>query len=460
MPSVLPFVLAGVLAILGVGGAALLLVRGAKGGKKTRADRGAARQDRLSILRAAQRKLAQDPRDAEANLALAEMYYREESYADAHRHYRLLLDLCATNPQLNELEMTVRAALCALHLNRTEEAYKGLMIAWSMDKTNFDVNYNLGVMEYNRKAWPRAALLLTAAQTANPDHLNTARYLGLAEFRQKRYPVAAGLLRKWLDTHPEDKECVAVQGQCYFHMKRFDLAGRIFSHLRPDPEHGPLACLYSATIRLHEKAYDAAIADLEIGLRHPGVPQDLALEMRYRLASAQMRMNRVEQATTAWREIVAINPAYKDVKDLLKTYDELSRNKHLHTYLMASSSEYVNLCRRLVRVYFEEGTVKITDVALRGNEYADVLAEVTTRKWEEIVLFRFLRSTGDVGDLLLRELNARLKDIRASRGVCLSAGKFNESARVFVEARLIDLREKDDLLKLFQRLAQRPNITA
>jgi tetratricopeptide (TPR) repeat protein len=334
------------------------------------------------------------------------------------------------------------------------------MIAWSMDKGNFDVNYNLGTLEYRRKAYQRSAALLAAAQAAQPDHLLTAKYLGLSEFRLKKYADASALLRKWLDAHPEDKECVALQGQCYFHMKRYDLASRIFSHLRPDPEYGPLSCLYAATIRLNEKDYEGAIADLEIGLRHQNLSGDLGLEMRYRLAAAHMKLNHIDMATSFWREIVAMNPQFKDARELLKTYQELSANKYLHTYLMASASEFVNLCRRVVRVYYDEGTVKITDVSVRGNEYADVLAEITTRKWEEIVLFRFLRSTGDVGDLLLRELNARLKDIRAGRGVCLTAGKYKENARAFVEARLIDLREKAYLLQLFDKLARRPQITA
>lgn len=451
----MPVIGAGLLALLGLVGVYFLLGRG--GPRKERPKR---RADRATVLRSAQRKLAQEPRDPGANLAIAELHYSEENYEEAYKHYRLLLDLCASNPQLNEIELTIRHALCAMQLHREDEAYKGLMIAWSMDKTKFDVNFNLGVIEYNRKAYQRAATLLNAALVTKPDHLPTARYLGLSEFRMKRFAVAATLLRTWLDAHPEDKESVAVQGQCYFHMKRYDLAGRIFAHLRPDPEYGPLSCLYSATIRLYEKNYDGAVADLEIGLKHPGIPQDMALEMRYRLASAHLKMNRVDDATAAWRAIVAVNPSFKDTGDLLKTYQELSVNKYLHTYLLATTSEFVNLCRRLVRVYFEEGTVKVTDVAVHGNEYADVLADVTTRKWEESVLFRFLRSTGDVGDFLLRELNARLKDIRASRGVCVSAGKYADGARAFVEARLIDLREKDYLLKLFDRLARRPNITA
>ena len=456
MPLLGLLVGAGIL-VVGLAALYLLVLRPARAPGARRPRR---QPDAAGIRRAAEKKLATDPRDPEANLAIADLHFREERFDEATRYYRLLLDLCAANPGLDELHITVRHALCAMHTGKDEEAYKGLMIAWSMDKSSFDISYNLGVIEYKRKAFQRAAALLTAAQTAQPEHGLTAKYLGLSQFRLKQYATASALLRKWIDAHPEDKESVAAQGQCYFHMKRFDLATRIFSHLRPDPEFGPLACLYAATMRFNDKDFEGAIADLEIGLRHQAVAPEMGVEMRYRLAAAHMKLSRVDRATALWREIVAVNPQFKDTRELLKTYEELSANKYLQTYLMANSSEFVNLCRRLARAYIEEGTVKVTDVALHASEYADVLVEVTTRKWEEVVLFRFLRSTGDVGDLLVRDLNARLKDIRAGRGVCMTAGKYKDNAKAFVEARLIDLREKDYLLRLFQKLAARPQITA
>jgi tetratricopeptide (TPR) repeat protein len=456
MSSLVPIIGAGVLVVVALAVVFYLFLRQ----DRARAPRKPRVQDRAIILRTAEKRLAQDPRDPEANAAIADLYFREESFAEAYKYYRLLLDLCAANPGLDEIQITLRHALCALHAKREEEAYKGLMIAWSMDKANFDINYNLGVLEYQRKAYQRAEILLTAAQAAQPAHVQTSRYLGLAQFRLKKYASASALLQKWLEVNPEDKECVAIQGQCYFHTRRFDRASAVFSHLRADPEYGPIACLYAATIRLNEHDYEAAVSDLEIGLRHKTLAPEIAKEIRYRLAAAHLKLGRVAEATTIWRQIVAVDPQFKDTQQLIKKYQELSANKYLHTYILGTQSEFVNLCRRLVRVYVDEGSVKITDVSVRGNEYADVLVEIATRKWEETVLFRFLRATGDVGDLLLRDLNARIKDIRAGRGVCVTAGQFGDNAREYVEARLIDLREKFQLLKLFDKLARKPDLTA
>ena len=67
-------------------------------------------------------------------------------------------------------------------------------------------------------------------------------------------------------------------------------------------------------------------------------------------------------------------------------------------------------------------------------------------------MFRFIRTSSPVGELFLRDMQTRLKDVRAGRGFCVTAGSFTQTAKQFVEARLIDLVEKDALLKAMSSL--------
>ncbi|MEE8440122.1 MAG: restriction endonuclease, partial [Spirochaetia bacterium] len=126
-------------------------------------------------------------------------------------------------------------------------------------------------------------------------------------------------------------------------------------------------------------------------------------------------------------------------------------NKNLQTYLMAPASEFVGLCRRIVTSYFAKSIVKITDINVNRTESADLLAEIRTPKWEDVTLFRFMRTTGQTGELVLRDLQSRMKELRAGRGFCLSAGAFSEGAEAFVEARFVDLVSKDSFLKILQK---------
>ena len=72
-------------------------------------------------------------------------------------------------------------------------------------------------------------------------------------------------------------------------------------------------------------------------------------------------------------------------------------------------------------------------------------------------MFRFIRSTGTVGELSLRDLYAKIKEVKAGKGYCLTAGTFSDEAKRFVEARLIDLIEKPALVKSLNSINSNPS---
>ncbi len=443
-----------VAAIIAVGALVLLILRR---GSATTKDKPRARplrhKDRNTILRDANRRLAQNPRDPEALEALARLHFEEQDWEKAFRSYRTLVALCASVPTIDEFTVTLRYAQSALQLKNYKEAYKSFGIARTLNAENFEVNYNLGFLEYAQKAYPKAASYLNKARSMNPDHASTNRYLGHSLFHLRKFADAITALRRALDFEPDDKRTVFTLAQCHFELGQSETALRIFSSLRTDAVLGPHACLYAGTIGVNTKQYQKAIMDLEIGLRHEKLPRPVMLELKYRLASAHLKNSDLGTAVKIWNEIADLQPDYKDVRAQLTKYQEISSNRDLQIFLMSSSSEFVTLCRRIASRYFEKAATKLVDISLSKADYVDVLAEVSTPKWEEIVLFRFVRSTETIGELLLRELYARIKDLKAGRGICLTTGTFSDEARRFVEARLIDLVEKEDLMKLFKRIS-------
>ena len=124
----------------------------------------------------------------------------------------------------------------------------------------------------------------------------------------------------------------------------------------------------------------------------------------------------------------------------------------LQIFLLASNPEFLALCRKIVTHFFEKAKVKISSISLNKSEFADILSEVHTKHWEDIVLFRFIRTTGTVGELIVRDLYASCKEHKADRGYCIIAGDYSDSAKQFVEARLIDLIDKNQIKQLFKRI--------
>lgn len=426
----------------------LLLVTGKKSDKPSDKRKKQKTKGRDSIMKEANRRLAQNPKDPEALSALGDLYYREEAWDKALKTYEVLIELCGSNSDLDEFEINMRYGMAALKLGRSEDAHKGLVIARTLKQSNFEVNYNLGILEFNKKSYEKAIQLLQQARTQDPEHAPTLRYLGHAQFRTKNYRDALALLRKAIDLSPDDKESLYAVGECYYELNNTDQAIKIFTHLRADPSLGPNASLFAGTIHLNQHQFPKAIMDFEIGLKHENLKIEIAVELKYRLSMAYLKQQEIGRALNYLRDIQVSYPNYKDVPALIAKYQELNANKNLQIFLMAATGDFVTLCRKVALAYFSNAKVKITDISVNKNEWADILAEVETRKWQDIVLFRFIRTQGTIGELILRDFHARIKEVKAGKGYCLTTGAFTEEAKKFVEARLIDLIEKDRIGKI------------
>ncbi len=409
-------------------------------------------KDRATILKDATRRLATNPKDSEALMALADIYFGDNDFEKAGKTYNILSTMTTSNPNLDTYLINLRYGLCSLKLNQTEEAYKSLLIAKAVRGEAFEVNYNLGVIEYQKKAYEKALAYLRAASAVSDNHPGTMKYLGQSLYKLKSYKDAAGYLRRAMDAEPNDKECLFHLAQSYFELGQAENAVQIFTHLRPDPEVGPQAALFAGTIHYNARQYDKAIEDLEIGVRHQKVAPEVVLEMKYRLANAYTQAQNMEAALRQYKDIRNLNPAYRDVTEQIRRLSEFNSNKNLQVYMMAPTSEFVALCRNLTGSFFPKAAIKVVDVTVEKNDYADITCEVSTSKWDDTIVFRFLRSGGQVGELFLRDMQVRLKEMHAGRGFCVTAGSFTPTAKQFVEARLIDLIEKEALLKAMNSL--------
>ncbi|NCN05208.1 MAG: tetratricopeptide repeat protein [Spirochaetales bacterium] len=447
MDITLFLLIAGVVTMLGL----LLIVistsitrqRDKTGGKNRKKGKN---RDREGIIREANKRLAQNPKDVNALLELSDVYFQDQDWEKSYRTYGMLIEMCASNPSIDEFLVTLRQALSALNLKKHEEAYKGLMIARTFNSEVFEIAYNLGYIEYRRKNYERAVANLQTAFRLQPNHLPTQKYLGIAFNKTKKHKDAITQLKKVIEQRPDDKESIFFQAQSYYEAGQLDMAIQLFTHLRPDPVYGPQAALMAGSLRIKNKDYEAAILDFEIGLRHENIREEVMLELQYRLSNAHMKMQDLNTALSLLKKIYSINPGYKDVDAQLKKNAELSKNQNLQTFLIAPDADFAALCRRIAENYFPHSHTKISDIQVRKGEYADILAEVETPAWADIVLFRFVRTTGQVGEFVLRDLHARIKDVKAGRGLCMCAGEFSESAVAFVEARFIDLIDKPALM--------------
>jgi tetratricopeptide (TPR) repeat protein len=358
-------------------------------------------------------------------------------------------------PTMDEFLINQRCGVAAIKNNMPNEALRPLNTAMAINPADFEVNYNLGTLEFQRKNYEKAIQHFQKARFRDPEHAPTLRGLGHSLFKTKKYKEALAFIRKAIDLAPEDKESLYTLGECYYEANQTEQAQKIFAHLRADPVMGPNACLFSGSININTHHFEKAIEDFEIGLRHENIKPEILIELKYRLATAYLRQNEIGKAIGLLREVNIINPSYKDVGILISRYQELNANKNLQIYLMAPQADFIALCRKIAMNYFKQAKVKITNILVNKNEWADIVAEVDSPKWSDVVMFRFNRGQGSVGELIVRDFHAHIKEVKAGKGICITPGGFSEEAKRFTEARLIDLIPKEKLIAILNNVDAR-----
>ncbi|MCL2244898.1 MAG: tetratricopeptide repeat protein [Treponema sp.] len=413
------------------------------------------RGDRDAIFKEANRRLAHNPNDPEALFALASAFFDEGNYDKAFKNYEMLTEQIAVNNHIegvDNFEVHLRYGVSARKLGMLDQAYKALATARTYRQDNFEVNYELGMLEFDKKNYEKAIQLLQSARVQDPDNPAVLRCLGHTLFKLKKPKEAMSFIRKAIDLAPEDKESLYTLAECYHEANQTEQALRIFNHLRADPVMGPNSCLIAGKIHMETRQTEAAIQDFEIGLKHQNIKTDIMLELRYYLAVTYIKMNEIGKAIPHLKLIHSENSSYKDVSALLGKYIELNANRNLQTFLMAPSADFVALCRRIVMTYYPKSKVKVLNISVQKNEWADIFSEIDTAKWSDMVMFRFIRTQGSIGELIVRDFHSHLKEVKAGKGICITVGSFTEEAKRYTEARLIDLIEKDRLQAMLNSL--------
>jgi tetratricopeptide (TPR) repeat protein len=438
--------------VLGIGAIVVVIVMGkSKGGGRSKS--------RDSVVKSASKKLASNPRDPEALLDMGDVYFQEQNWDMTYKTYQTLTELIGSHPTMDEFLVHQRCGLAAVKLNLLDAAYKAFATAKTIKSDDFEVNYNLGSIEFQRKNYEKAIQYFQQARVKDPEHAPTLRGLGHSLFKTKKYKEAMQFIRKAMDIAPDDKESLYTLAECYFEANQTEQALKIFAHLRADPAMGPNACLFSGTINMNQHNYAKAIEDFEIGLRHENIKGDILTELKYRLANCYLRQQEIGRAIALLKDIQDVNPNYKDVGALISRYAELNANKNLQIYLMAPQADFIALCRKIVLGYYPKAKTKITNIAVNKNEWADLLAEVDTPKWADVVMFRFIRTQGSVGELIVRDFHSHLKEVKAGKGICITVGGFTDEAKRYTEARLIDLINKEKLTVMLNTVdAKGPNL--
>ena len=433
----------------------ILIASGAKGKVKTaKSDRLASNVQKKGVSAVAkeyEKKLVHDPHNVEALTALGAVYYDDGNWEKVWGIYKTLYDLSSAHTEIDMADVTRKWGIAGYHLKKYDDAINTLLFSVKKEPESYETNFFLGSSFWEKQIYDKATYCFKKCKLIAPENTEVNKNLGLCLFRSQKYRDSLPYLKKALDVEPENKELLYNMAVAMTETGMGDKALKIFIHLRPDPNFGAQSCLEAG--KMHEKVKDfqAAINDYEIANKLQNVPEQLALQIKYRCANSYIASNNIPKGLVLLKQIQSVHPGYKDVDSLVGRYQELNQNQNLQVYLMSGTSDFVALCRKFITVFFKNAFVKIEDVSVAA-ESIEIICDVESNKWEAKNMFRFYRTQTVIGDIYVREFHAKMRDARCDNGYCVTMGTFSESAHQYTDGRPIDLIEKDALCAALKKI--------
>lgn len=429
----------------------LSVVAGKLSGAKTKAPKNGKAKNSSAIIKEASKKLQHDPNNIQALEALGSVYFEIPNYEKALPIYQRLLELQKVHPTIDEKSTALRYGICTFHTNQFDLAMQAFATTLRNDPQNYDANCYMGKVLIQKQDYEKAAIVLKRAAKIDPEKTEVIENLGSALFLSKKYRESLPYLKKSVEINPENKEALFYLASAMNESGYGDKALKIFMHLRTHPQFGAKSCLAAGGIHDKQGAADKSIQDYEIALKLENVDQETQLTIYYKLAHTLLAQHNIGKALSYLKQIQSITPSYRDVNALISRYQELNQNSNLQAYLMSGTSDFVALCRKFVSGFYPNSFIKIEDISVAA-ESIEVLCEVESAKWTDTELFRFFRNTGAIGELYVRDLHSKIRDIKCDKAFCVTAGSFTEEAKKYVEGRPIDLIEKNKLIQVLKKI--------
>jgi tetratricopeptide (TPR) repeat protein len=420
------------------------------------------KESKLIAIDDLRKLLKKNPNNINAREKLAELLFTNKSYLAAIKEYLVMIDHAVDTSEIDEVKLLNKIGNAYQKLDNFDDARKYFLIAKSKDDLNFETNFNLGQVEYLCNNLEKAEVYFNMAYKLSPDNAEVIKYLGICRYKFNNFKDAAEKLFRYLkEKNNQDAEAVFFLANSLYNLNRFDDAIKYFSSLKQSSEYSAESFYMLGYIRKNQKLFLQAVEDFNNALINGNYKEAGKLaELNYLIAECYFQSHDINKAIEFWHKTSDIVPNYKDVNEKIDNYSQVSSNYLLEMFLVGSLNQFVRICKLFVQYYVANysslrgGTVKFNEINTSPEGSLEILAEVTSGNFIEQNLFIFLRSSTTVGDMTIRGHYNMLKEKKADKGICVTAGNFSDSAKSFVESRMIRIIEKDELIEILNKLSK------
>jgi tetratricopeptide (TPR) repeat protein len=394
--------------------------------------------------------IRKDPFDMEKRRQAAHLLMEVGNFSEAVVQLQSMLSYSRDKENVDRKEIYQLLAQCHKKTGNIDEAYKTFTLMRKHNPDDVLPYIELGKLEVQRKAPSEALQYFKKALSIERGNYEVLKEIGIVFFKLKKLADAHRVLKLAHSINAQDPEVHFYLAEVNSSLDNHNDALKHYLKARTDARFAAASLIAAGKLLAMYKKHADALNVFSLALKTEGLQRDHRLEISYEIAELYLAQGDIQHALKQWEKLLSHTPNYRDVRAKVQKYEKMKYSNVLKSYMTAPQSDFQKLCRHIA-VKFADNVVIMRLGSLRDSS-VEVFAQAVYRNRNVTILFKFFRGSAKVGQLVIREFYEKMKETKASLGVCITSAEFTDEATSFGEGRAMELYSGDKFNRLLKRV--------
>ncbi len=382
-------------------------------------------------------------------MILHKLSFLEAKYGNAQAgiaHATKLLEKNLSGSGIQHVKAILVLAIGYKRTQNPEQMEKFLTMARGIDPTDTEVNTEFSIFEYNRGNFNEAFSYAGKALRINGSNFEAHLYRGLASFQLSNLDTATTHLQQALSLKPGTFLALTTLARTFAKKnddKQASLYFRKAIEKATTKQEQIETLLHWGQFARFKMDHKLAVSLLEQAIKAEPNAADKKTILISLVAIFEEQKD-IPKVIWGLQGIARLEPGNTQIREKLNYYAELNSNDKLQKFEMLGLAPFTNFCKSLARTIIDIDEIQNTTVNPDGS--IDILANKTSKTKHTIYQFRFLRTTGEVGEMILKDLYSKMRTNGGEKAILTCNSTFTKGAIAFSETRVVSLIDKKALL--------------
>lgn len=397
--------------------------------------------------------LTEEPENWEAIKNISLLYIKNKHYTQALTYLEKALSLPSALQNWKQYEILYLAGFCAKNLKKYQLALKYLLTANGLNPNDIEILKLLALVYHYLEQYDKADLYFRKCY-ANKENAKFdkefVKLFALNSYFLTKFSETQKILTSYVEKFPNDIEAISYFGLTLYKLGLKDEAEK---YLKTGIQNPNLRaeCLFTlGEYYFSKQDFSTSYAYYLKASQTRNCPKEIYLSSLYQLAQINVNLNKINDAVVFWDKIYNIEPKYKDVAEKINTFSSLTSDERIRQYSLANQKDADKISQKMISILL--GQYNLLETEAIDDKTTDFLISKSKGSKVVLILFRFIRSTDKIGEIVVKEFHLKMKEKQAVKGYLFSIGVLSELARDFIALRPIEYFDRSEITKLLKEI--------